>query len=130
MNFSSRLKYLRNQFHMTQEDLANKLQQTKANISKYETGRIEPSIEIINYLAKIFEVSIDYLLGQTNDPARYRDINADLDAQRNFDKELKDLLKDEEVVAFYDFAGMDDATKKEIINFIKFKKHEENNKKV
>ncbi|WP_243153482.1 helix-turn-helix domain-containing protein [Senegalia massiliensis] len=66
MGFPERLKSLRLEKKLTQEELGNKLNVTKANISKYETGRIEPNIETLDYLSNFFDVSIDYLLGKTD----------------------------------------------------------------
>jgi len=66
MGFPKRLKELRNTAELSQEQLGEKLKVTKANVSKYETGRIEPNIETITFLAEYFNVSIDYLLGRTD----------------------------------------------------------------
>ncbi|MFZ7120727.1 MAG: helix-turn-helix domain-containing protein [Eubacteriaceae bacterium] len=126
MNFGSKLKNLRIEHNMTQQELGKLLNKSSNNISQYETGKREPDIDTLNKLSTILGTTIDYLTGRTTDPTPYRDVNADLDAERDFDAELKELLKGEEMAAFYDFAAMDDATKKEIIEFIRFKK--ENNK--
>lgn len=75
MGFGERLRSLRIENKLTQEELGNKLNLTKANISKYETGRLEPNIETINNLANFFNVSIDYLLANTNVRNPYRTEN-------------------------------------------------------
>lgn len=49
---------------MTQTDLANKLNITKSNISKYENNIVDPSLEILKTMSDIFDVSVDYLLGK------------------------------------------------------------------
>ncbi|WP_160198824.1 helix-turn-helix domain-containing protein [Senegalia massiliensis] len=61
-----RIRELRKEFNLTQEELGKKVGQTKSNISKYETGALEPGIDTLNSLARIFDVSIDYLLGNTD----------------------------------------------------------------
>ena len=66
MNIAIRLRELRKEKNMTQEELAKLINSTKANISKYETGKVEPNIETIRFFAEYFDVSIDYLLGDTN----------------------------------------------------------------
>ena len=48
---------------MTQEQLAQKLNLTKSVISAYETGLRLPSYDVLIRIAKIFNVSTDYLLG-------------------------------------------------------------------
>lgn len=65
-NFKTRLQHLREDSDMKQSDLAQMLNMKAAAISKYEKGRAEPSIETICKLADIFNVSIDYLLGESN----------------------------------------------------------------
>ena len=48
---------------MTQAQLANKLGLTKSVISAYETGLRLPSYDILIHIARIYNVSTDYLLG-------------------------------------------------------------------
>ena len=48
---------------MTQAQLAQKLGLTKSVISAYETGLRLPSYNILIHIAKIYNVSTDYLLG-------------------------------------------------------------------
>lgn len=61
-----RIRELRLEFGMTQEELGKRIGQTKSNISKYERGTLQPSIETLNQLSDIFNVSIDYLVGRSN----------------------------------------------------------------
>lgn len=63
VDFGNRLKTLRLQKRLTQEDLALQLGMTKSVISAYETGLRRPSYETLILLSKIFKVSTDYLLG-------------------------------------------------------------------
>ena len=65
MEFSDRLKYLRNAKipTITQKDLANAIGVTQRKISFMETGTTEPSLKDIKALCKYFNVSADYLLG-------------------------------------------------------------------
>ena len=62
ISFGSRLKELRISKNLTQEDLAKKINLSKANISKYEADLVEPSLETLSLLAKLFDVSTNYLL--------------------------------------------------------------------
>lgn len=61
--FGERLKTLRLEKGLSQEELALKLGLSKANVSKYESGNIEPNFTTLKSIASIFNVSIDYLLG-------------------------------------------------------------------
>ena len=63
VNFGERLKMLRKENRMTQDELARKLNVTKSIISYYELGDRTPSTDILVKLAYIFNVSTDYLLG-------------------------------------------------------------------
>lgn len=66
MDFSKRLKYLRNEKDMSQEDLAKLLNVSRTSITNYELGRNEASTQILNKLSEIFDCSIDFLLGKTD----------------------------------------------------------------
>lgn len=63
INLGNTLKGLRVQQNMTQAQLAQKLGLTKSVISAYETGLRLPSYDVLVHIAKIFDVSTDYLLG-------------------------------------------------------------------
>lgn len=66
--FSDRLKYLRTEKNLTQRDLANILDITSGAIGMYESGKRFPNSEILNKIADYFGVSMDYLMGRTDDP--------------------------------------------------------------
>lgn len=63
MNFNIILKELRKAANLTQEQLSVKLGCSAGAIGLYEQGRRKPDDETLISLAKIFNVSIDYLLG-------------------------------------------------------------------
>lgn len=67
MTFGKRLRQLRNEFNLTQTQLAEKISLSKANVSKYEADSVEPNLQTLRLLSKFFSVSIDYLLGETED---------------------------------------------------------------
>ena len=58
-----RIKELRLARNMTQKELADMLGVDRTAIVKYETGKNGPTSEILIKLAKIFNVSLEYLLG-------------------------------------------------------------------
>lgn len=66
VDFGNRLKTLRMKLNMTQQQLARKLGLTKSVISAYETGLRQPSYDVLIHIAKIYNVSTDYLLGIEN----------------------------------------------------------------
>ena len=63
VDFGNVLKTLRTKENMTQAQLAQKLGVTKSVISAYETGLRMPSYDILIHIAKIYNVSTDFLLG-------------------------------------------------------------------
>ncbi|WP_034757852.1 helix-turn-helix domain-containing protein [Rossellomorea vietnamensis] len=63
---TKRLKNLRGK--TTQEEVAGRIGISRARYSHYENGRSEPDTEILNKLADYYDVSVDYLLGRTDDP--------------------------------------------------------------
>jgi transcriptional regulator with XRE-family HTH domain len=64
--FAKRLKDLREEHHLTQEQLAEKIATNKQTLSRYEKNQREPGINIVTRIANFFEVSIDYLAGRKN----------------------------------------------------------------
>lgn len=70
--FSTRLKELRKANNLTLEQLGTDIESTKATMSNFETGQKKPSLDMIIKLADYFQVSIDYLVGRTDDPEFHR----------------------------------------------------------
>ena len=66
MDFGRKLKTLRKQAGLTQQQLATQLGITKSVVSFYELQTRSPSPDVLAKLAKIFHVSVDYLLGLDN----------------------------------------------------------------
>lgn len=63
-----RLRNLREDADLTQEQLGKIVMLSKHSISSFELGKNEPKDDIKIKFAKHFKVSVDYLLGLTNDP--------------------------------------------------------------
>ena len=61
-----RIRDLRTDFDLTQKELAKILGMSQTGYSKYETGENDIPTEILIRLSNYYNVSIDYLLGQTN----------------------------------------------------------------
>ena len=88
MNFANRLKQLRKENNLTQEELAQKISKTRSTIAGYETERKEPDYETLVLLAKYFNVSLDYLMGVSDVRNPYIN-DKDLDEVNKFLLELK-----------------------------------------
>lgn len=63
-----RLRESRLKSHLTQEELATKIQTDKKQISRWESGGSVPHAETLIELSRILSVSVDYLLGISDEP--------------------------------------------------------------
>lgn len=76
-----RIKELRLLHHLTQSELADRLNErfdlniNKSMISKWESGKSDPYLEYAKCLAFHFKVSLDYLMGLTDSMAFFFDFN-------------------------------------------------------
>ena len=62
MEFNEKLQELRKNKKLTQEELAEDLYVSRTAISKWESGRGYPNIDLLKEIAKYFSVTIDELL--------------------------------------------------------------------
>lgn len=63
----NRLKELRKELGLTQEELGKQVGMPNNTLSQYETGKREPKLETWQKLADFFNVPVDYLLGFSKD---------------------------------------------------------------
>ncbi len=63
--FKDIMRQLRKERGWTQEQVADKLGRSKVSVSQYENGIRKPSFEIIEALADVYQVDLNYLLGFT-----------------------------------------------------------------
>ena len=68
MTISESLKRFRNDFRLTQKDVASKIGIAQQAYYRYEADKNIPSAEIIISIANAYDVSTDYLLGRCDDP--------------------------------------------------------------
>ena len=66
----TRIRELRQQKKLTQVRLAIDLNMSQNTLSRYETGEREASYDTLKLIADYFDVSIDYLLRETDNPKR------------------------------------------------------------
>lgn len=64
MDVSSRLRMLRKDAGMTQQDIADKLDVTRVSVGKWESGIATPRPKNLEDLAALFGTSVSYLLGE------------------------------------------------------------------
>ncbi len=115
MDFGQRLKSLRDEKAVTQEELSNYLGVGRPTIAGYETKGKQPSFEILKKIANFFNVSIDYLLGRTD--------------MRQLIKEQKksDSTSDEISKEIYNLSPESQAELKKLIELYKLKDMQKRN---
>lgn len=91
MQIGQRIATLRDRMGWTQDQLSKLLGISRAALSHYEKNRREPDFKTLTKLADIFHVSIDYLIGRTNNPTSHLDKEI-----RNFADQVD--LSDEEIL--------------------------------
>lgn len=93
----NRIKNLREECRMTQQELADKIDGAKSTIAMYEKGDRKPSLEVLIKLSEIFNCSIDYILCKTD----IRNIEEDF--KFAYHKETEGLSENEikEALEFY-----------------------------
>ena len=64
--FAERLKSLRKEQNLTQQKIAEKLNISRGSYAQWEAQRTQPSSKSLETLADFFDVSTDYLLGNTD----------------------------------------------------------------
>ena len=95
------LKELRNQKKISQQQLADIIGISQQSINKYENHGVEPDIDTLIKLAKYFNTSVDYLIGNT-------------DIDRIIEKVEKYDLNTEESVLIDGFRKLKDKEKESI----------------
>lgn len=68
-----RIRHLREDRDLTQTQIARQLGMSQTGYSKYETGENDIPTAVLIRLARLYGVSIDYLLGESNDPKRHNE---------------------------------------------------------
>ncbi|MEY8382319.1 helix-turn-helix transcriptional regulator [Christensenellaceae bacterium 44-20] len=71
MFFSERLLELRKSRNLTQKDVYSAVGLSALGYQRYEYGQREPAFQKLIALADFFDVSLDYLVGRSDDPARH-----------------------------------------------------------
>lgn len=106
MEFKDILRELRTEREWSQTDVAKRLGKSVMLISQYETGKRKPSFEMLEALADLFHVDMNYLLGHTDAVTRLSGDETDPAAGMNV------LISVEENDLIYAWRHADDQTKR------------------
>lgn len=111
----NKFKEARTKRGLGQKEVAYKLGVTQPTISDWESGRKTPTLDNIKALAKLYGVSLDYLVNETN----YTDTPDPLDKEKSpLDKELEGV----DFALYGEARDLTEEEKQDILDFIKFKK--------
>ena len=72
MNYYERLKDMREDNDLTQNDIAELLKTTRQQVSKWENGTQMMGVDKYIILARYYNISADYLLGLTDTPRKLK----------------------------------------------------------
>lgn len=71
------MKLLRKEQCMTQDQLADYLNVSRQSVTGYENDGVEPSLNVLVKIGDIFNISLDYLLGRTEEKHNINLLDAD-----------------------------------------------------
>ena len=92
MSFGKRLSSLRKEKGLTQNNLADLLGVSRGTIGMYEIDKRDPDTSTLEKLSNIFNVSIDFLLGKTDNRNSYNSIKSNYTNSEQ-EKLADDLIK-------------------------------------
>lgn len=92
--FKRRLKQLRESAGMTQNELGSKLGITRNAISGYESGTREPDIEKLVLLSDVFDCTLDYLTGKSDNKTNKYSVAIDKNKLKEINLDDLDLIKE------------------------------------
>lgn len=100
-----RIASLRKEKHLNQVGLGMQLNVSQKMISAYENGVHQPSIETLKQMSKIFNASVDYIIGNT-------------DIRTPADKLIKDGLTGDEIELLDLFNSLDQNKQKKALGIL------------
>jgi len=107
-----RLKRARERKGLSQIDVFKKININNKTLSRYEAGGSEPDVDNLVKLANLYEVSIDYLVGRTDNP------KMQFSKEERFIYDKLDLTDEEimnQVDMYYDGMKLTEQEKKEFL---------------
>ncbi|GKX27889.1 transcriptional regulator [Vallitalea longa] len=116
-NFSDRLRLLRKSKGLTQEQLGEVVGKTKNNISQYERSARQADDETKKQLAIFFDVSMDYLIGITENPTPISELFDCKDIDKELDRIVEKL--ENEIGLRFEGKPIDNRTKSIILKTLK-----------
>ncbi|MCL6479900.1 MAG: helix-turn-helix domain-containing protein, partial [Peptococcaceae bacterium] len=124
MNFGERLKKIRMERGLRQEDIGKIVHVGKSAVSQWENNIHVPDLETVTKIANALNIPVDYLLGRIDNPSTpswwYRDTPPT-------DVELEEFLKTANI--YFDGAPLNEEDKEDIVTYLKVKWEREKKKR-
>lgn len=112
-----KLKELRQNSNLTQEELAKKLGFSRDTYKNYEQHRTEPNIQTLIHIADFYNISLDYLCERQNKDLLF--IDSLSENKKNLINMIKELNEEETLIAIGWIARLTNKSANEIIKNIK-----------
>jgi transcriptional regulator with XRE-family HTH domain len=114
MSLADNLKRLRKKRRWSQTQLAEQIGSHLSHINRIETGKYNPSLDVVQKLATVFNVTIDYLVSDTDED--FKEVRIEDKNLMERVKLIDSLEKDDKAALIRVIDSM--LTKKKILNLI------------
>ncbi|WP_349533655.1 helix-turn-helix domain-containing protein [Leuconostoc citreum] len=112
---SKRIKFLRQQNLLTQNQLAELINSSRGSIAKIETNVFTPSFAMLSLIAEALNTTTDYLQGKTDSPVR----NLSQEALQTHPNATRVDLADKQLILSYEGQDLSDDYKQAIFAVLK-----------
>lgn len=112
---SKRIKFLRQQNLLTQNQLAELINSSRGSIAKIETNVFTPSFAMLSLIAEALNTTTDYLQGKTDSPVR----NLSQEALPTHSNATRVDLADKQLILSYEGQDLSDDYKQAIFAVLK-----------
>ena len=111
----SRIKQLRKENRLTQVELADKLGVSVSTVAMWETGKRTPNFKTLNDMSDMFDRTIDYILGNSDDnrSVKFTDTEMEQLAEWQIQGELIDILRQYLALDEYGKSNVDSLIRRE-----------------
>ena len=92
LNIGEKIITLRKRDNLSQADLAKKIGASRTIVGNYERNANTPSIEMILKIAKVFDVSVDYIIGEGTMSRFDKDVLKRIEDIEKLDEDTKSKL--------------------------------------
>lgn len=114
MSLADNLKRLRKKRRWSQTRLAEQIGSLLSHINRIETGKYNPSLDVVQKLAAVFDVTIDYLVSDTDED--FKEVRIEDKNLMERVKLIDSLEEDDKIALIRVIDSM--LTKKKILNLI------------